>query len=370
MKSEAVQMLSSAALFSSAFLIPLILVDEWGVPESAVGLVVAAYAAAVLASSWAFGRLADVRGRRRVLQFGLLACVVASALQFFARTPEALTAVRIVMGICAGTFPSALMAYVYESRGHVGKLTSFGAAGWVVGTLFGGYVAVYSLFAPFLLSTALFSMAFAISLVLKFPKEMRVRVPIFPVNVIKRNAATYIPVLIRHSGANMVWVIYAIFLSGINPDPMWIGMVYVINSGTQFVLMQLLDPYGGRRLLAIGLALSALTFLLFTRATSEWHVMAAQVVLAASWSCTYVGAMKCILQGGVERSTSSGLMDSTLSLSAIIGSITGGVIASMFGHVATMFAAMLMSLAALAIFGALVINRASGVSIPSSGRAS
>jgi MFS family permease len=357
-KAGTVQMFASAALFSSIFFMPLVLKDAMGVDEAGIGLIVAAYGVSIFFSSWLFGRFADVRGRQRIMQLGLLACAGASALQFFARTPESLTAVRVAMGLVAGTFPSALMAYAYESTGKAGKFASFGAMGWVVGTFLAGAVAVYGLYAPFLLSSALFVAAFAVSLTLPFPKVALLKVPLFPVEIIKRNAAAYMAVLLRHTGANMIWVVYPIFLARINPDPLWIGIVYAVNAGTQFFVMQLIDRYEGRGLLATGLGLSALTFYLFTISTVEWAVMATQLFLGASWACTYVGALKCILSENAERSTSNGLLDSTLSLSMIIGSAVGGFVAGALGYVATMYIAMAMSLASLGIFALMVNGRA------------
>jgi MFS family permease len=355
-KVGTVQMLSSAALFSSIFFMPLVLKDGMGVDEAGIGLIVAAYGVSIFFSSWLFGRMADVRGRRRLMQLGLLACAGVSALQYFARTPESLTAVRVAMGLVAGTFPSALMAYAYESTGKAGKFASFGAMGWIVGTFLAGAVAVYGLYAPFLLSSALFVAAFAVSLALPFPKEVHLKVPFFPVDVIRRNAPAYAAVLMRHTGANMIWVVYPIFLARINPDPFWIGLVYAVNSGTQFVIMQLIDRYEGKSLLAAGLGISALTFYLFTISTSEWQIFIDQIFLGASWACTYVGALKCILARNAERSTSSGLLDSTLSLSMIVGSIVGGVVAGLFGYTATMYIAMAMSISSLALFG-FMVNR-------------
>jgi MFS family permease len=339
-----------------------LLKNELGVDEAGVGLIVAAYAVAFFFSSWLFGRLADVRGRRRVMQAGLLACVIVSSMQYFTRTPGSITMARVAMGFAAGTFPSALMAYAYESTGKAGKFASFGAMGWVMGTFLAGVFALHSLYSPFLLSTALFGLAFAVSLALPFPKDVQLKVPFFPVDVIRRNAPSYVAVLMRHAGANMVWVVYPIFLASINPDPLWIGLVYAVNATTQFVIMQFIDRYDGRRLLAVGLVLSALTFYLFTVSKTEWMVFVDQLFLGASWACTYVGALKCILASNVERSTSSGLLDSTLSLSMISGSMAGGVVAGALGYEATMYIAMAMSLASLGVFAALSFRdaRASG----------
>ena len=358
MKPESVQMLSSASLFASAFLIPLIMQREFGVNEAEIGVVVAAYAAALFLSSMAFGRLADVRGRRKILQVGLLVCTLTSAVQFFAYDSASLLVVRVIMGFAAGTFPASLMAYAYESHGKAGKFASYGALGWGVGTMLAGVFAAYSLFAPFLVSTALFGIAFAISLTLPFPKQTLLKIPLFPINVIKRNGASYAGMLLRHTGACMIWVIYPIFLSRINDSAIWIGIVYAINAGTQFVVMQLLDKYDGRKLFVAGLLLSALTFFMFIISDNEWMIMADQVVLGCSWACTYVGALKIILAKGAERSTSSGLLDSTLSLSTIIGSLAGGLVAMAFGEYMTMWVAAGLSLAGLVIFLAMSNGRA------------
>ena len=369
MKSEAIQTLASASLFASIFLIPLMMRDKFGSGEAEIGLVVAAYYASLFFSSMAFGRLADVRGRRRILQAGLLVCIFASAVQYFADSSASLLAVRVLMGLAAGTFPSAIMAYAYESHGKAGRFAAYGALGWGIGTLLAGFVAVYSLMAPFLVSTALFAVAFVISLFLPFPRQKLLEVPVFPVNVIRRNAASYTAMLLRHTGANMIWVIYPIFLARINSDPVWIGVVYAVNAGTQFVVMQFLDRYDGRKLLASGLVVSALTFFLFTVSENEWMVIIDQLFLGCSWALMYVGALRCVLGKGEERSTSSGLLDSTISLSAIFGSLAGGFIAAAFNEMATMYAAIAMSLVGFVIFLAMSNGR-SKASAQTQGRAS
>ncbi|MEW5936899.1 MAG: MFS transporter [Candidatus Thermoplasmatota archaeon] len=347
MRSEAVQFLSSSAVFASVLLVPILL-SEMGFDAAAIGLVVSAYAASVFVSSYLFGRLADEYGRRVVLRAGLLTCAVVSALHYFAAEPLTFLAMRIAMGASAGIFPAALLAYAYEQNNKIGKFVSYGSLGWGAGTLLAGAAGLWSLFLPFLVSAGFYLSAFLISLALPFPKEGRVHLPLFPKAVILRNAHAYGAMLIRHTGANMVWVIYPLFLTDLGATPLWIGGIYAVNSITQFSVMQVIDRFDGQNLLRAGMLLSAVTFLLFSQATELWMIPPIQIILAISWSCMYVGALKCIMRDDAERATGTGVLGSVTSISAILGSIAGGAIASAFGDVATMYAALCMALAALA----------------------
>jgi MFS family permease len=72
--------------------------------------------------------------------------------------------------------------------------------------------------------------------------------------------------------------------------------------------------------------MSFITFISFTLAQNFWHMFPTQIMLGASWATIYVGSLKFIMERNVERGTSTGLLNSVLSISAIIGPILGGVI--------------------------------------------
>jgi MFS family permease len=355
MKAELIAFFAHAGLFSSILFVPLF-ANELGASPTMIGLIVAAYSASVFLSSYVFGRLADVHGRRLFLRAGLLLSGLAFVVQFFAFDPVSLLLVRVLVGFCAGIFPAALLAYAYESNLKINRFLSFGSAGWGFGTIIGGVVATYfTLKSPFIVSAILFFCTFAISLKIKFTKDVRLTVPFFPKAVIKKNLAVYLAVLVRHTGACAIWVIFPIFINDMIADSndrfFWIGVVYAINSFTQFLVMLKLK---GRStaLIQWGLALSILTFLSFTFCDNIWVLMPTQVFLGCSWALLYVGSVRFIMARNVERATATGMLDSTTSMSAILGSLIGGFAVDLTGgnYLAPMYLAAVMGLIALVLF--------------------
>ena len=335
MKAESINMLSNAAIFSSLLLISL-LAEELGASATEIGLIVASYSLASFASSYIFGRLADIHGRRLFLISGLIISAIASIAQFFAQDTLTLLIARVFMGFASGIFPAALLAYAYESRRPMNKFLAWGSGGWGLGTVLAGIVATFmSIRAPFILSAILMALAIPIALKMPFRKDVKMSVPLFPVKVIKRNISIYLPVLIRHTGASAIWVMYPIFIRGLDGAGtalfFWVGVMYGINSFTQFIVMGQLKRKSSI-LLPWGLALSVITFVSFTFCHSIWTLMPTQVILAVAWALIYVGSIKFIMKHNKERATATGALNSILQMSAILGAIIGGLIIDWTGN--------------------------------------
>ena len=361
MKPESVQLLSSAGMFGPAIMVPVILKQQLYANESEIGLIAGAFAAAGFISSYIFGRASDIRGRRGILIGGLLLSAFATLLQIASLFTNDLTVfalVRILIGFSSGVFPAALLAYAYDNTsGKMGKFSAWGAAGWGVGNL--GLGMLFWFYEPnsdlyYKLSYTLCAFAillsFFIALRLPFTREVKMAVPLFPKELIKRNAAVYSAMLIRHTGANMIWVTYPLFLVSIDADLGWIGVIYAVNAFGQFFVMSVLDKYDPSLLIAVGLASSAVTFYTFLMVGSFWEIIPAQLLLAAAWGCLYVGSLRYVMDKNKEKATASGVLSSTMSISGIIGPIIGGVAVTAFEFKGTIFIAMAMSVIALAIF--------------------
>ena len=114
--------------------------------------------------------------------------------------------------------------------------------------------------------------------------------------------------------------------------------------------MMFLDRYDPSLLVTVGLVSSALTFFTFTLAGSYWEIIPSQVLLAAAWSCLYVGSLRYLMDRNKEKATVTGLLSSTLSISGVIGPVLGGVAATVFGFKGTIAIASGMSVVALIIF--------------------
>lgn len=354
MKAKAIQLLSNAGLFGPAVIVPAILADRLGASLDLIGLIAGAFAAASFASSYMFGRGADVYGRKAILLVGLFMSGLATVLQAISLHMGGLpffAGARILIGFASGIFPAALMSYAYhESRGgKMGTFSAFGAGGWGVGNLIVGlYGLQYE--QAYIFCCAILFVSFAVALMLPFANEQRMSVPLFPKALIKRNAPVYTAMLIRHTGANMIWVTYPLFLLHIGASPEMVGVIYAINSFGQFTFMILLNRFDPTVLVVVGLASSAATFYTFTLVGSYWEIIPSQILLAAAYSTLYVGSLRYVMDRNEEKATSSGLLSSTMSISGIIGPILGGIATTAFNFKGTIMIATLMTIVALAMF--------------------
>ncbi len=347
MKARAINLLANAAVFASLVFIPN-LANDIGATSTQIGLIVGGYAAANLFSYWLFGRASDVLGRRRVLQFGLFISVLSLAFQVFAeRSPLVLGIIRILVGLSVGSFPAAIIAYAYEEGDKMGKFSSFGALGWGIGVFLAGLFTVF--WGKFLVSSALMAMAFAISLTIKKDISKRMKVPLVPLELLKKNLKVYLVILIRHTGASMIWVFFPIYLEVLGASHFLIGITYAVNALGQFIFMPFADRFKSGKLIVAGLVASVLTFASFAIVTDPYQIIPTQIVLALSWSLTYVGGLKDVTESNVERGTASGLLWAAIAGASIIGPLLGGFAADLFGYRYTILLA-----AAISFLGILV----------------
>lgn len=384
MKSYAIQFLYSAALSAAAIFTP-IYAQQLGASDLVIGYIGMVYGVSIFASGIVFGRGADVKGRRRFMVIGLAAGSLLACLQLFARDPYTLMATRFALGFAAGMFPPALVAYAHDEGKEMGKFASWGSLGFGTGNLLISFCALASwLFGTLLLfervyftSAVLLAVAFGVAVLLPTVKREKVEVPALPLAVIRRNRDVYLSFLIRHTGANAVWIIFPLFVLELSPrladggpDYTWLGIIYAANSLSQGIIMQFLDPFDGRKLVVAGEAFTILTFIGFYFSQNHIHLLLWSFVLALSWSCLYVGSLKTILARSPEKATASGLLTSTTSLSGVIGPLLGGFVANYFGgYRSTILVAAVMTLLALVVFKVLTeaVERQYGPSAPANG---
>lgn len=315
-----------------------------------IGLVVTGYATALFLAAVLIGRAADIRGRRVYLRIGFALATLGIFLQVVASTPLLLLLVRILLGSAAGVISSVLVAYfMYETKGKVGVFSSFGALGWGFGSVLAGIVG--DPIVIFLYSSGLMLIATVAIFTLPRTEETKHSVPLFPKRVFKENAAVYISVLVRHIGANFIWVTYPLFLMDIlGADYFWVGIIYGVNAVSQFFVMMSIDRFNSTGLVRFGLGLSAVTFFLFSLTQNFWQIIPLQIVLAISWSALYVGSLKYVCERSPEKATSMGWLQGVISIAGIIGPLLGGTLDLLIGYRLTILIAMGLSLAGLAIF--------------------
>jgi len=338
-------MLTNMAIETSVIFLPL-LAQEMGASELLVGVIGGAYGVAFLLSSLAFSRQADVRGRLPFVRAGLGLGTLAFAAQTLVADPLSLMAARALVGLCLGISSAALLAYNYQIGASTGRFASLGSLGWFLAAVVAFFVHSYD--GLFLLSSACCAAALCITLLLK-ESTSRYAVTATTLQVVRRNFRLYGSFFLRHLGANMVWVVFPLFLAGLGASKAWIAILSGINTGGQFLAMMFAEKLRESRLFPLGLLLSVLVFLAYSQATSYFQVLPVQALLAVAWSCLYVGALLLLLKKNEERATSVGFLFSVISLTAAVGPFLGGLVAQFWGYPALMYIAAGLSLAGLAV---------------------
>jgi len=352
LKIETIQIMSAAAMLSAFTYVPILARESLGISEILITVMVAGFATSSFLSTFIFGRLGDVYDRRLVIRLGLLLTTISLGLLLLSTSFETLLSVRLLNGFCAGMYPGALTAYAFEADMKMGRFATWGAAGWGFGTLFAGYAAGFNIYYAFLVSSIFLLIGFGSALTLPSAKQVSMKVPVFPVETFKRNASVYLAVLIRHSSAFAIWTLWPLFLYDIGGDPFMIAVVQATNAIAQVVFMvSITDRLESRKLVAIGLVTSAITFTWFPFATNIIEILPSQILLGLAWATMYVGALKFVTENNEERSTASGLLQSILSLSGVIGPVLAAVIFTIWpGYAPIMFFATAMSLLSYGLF--------------------
>lgn len=352
MRPRHISFLTNAAASASGLFIPIYARALGASPEQ-LGFIVASYNAFILFSNLVFGRAADVQGARKVLRLGLLLSAVAAFTQPLAFDAVTLILSRAFLGFCIGMYPAALLAYAKTADKLMGKFASYGSLGWALGNLLAGVVsqAYPGLFwQVFAISSGVWFLAFLGAATAPLEGSGNFHVPFFPRNVIRRNIPVYLMIFIRHTGANMVWVIFPVFLQEVRRfDDLQIGIIYAFNPFVQFAVMQRIDRYRSTPLVIAGLVGSILTFLVFVVAADFLSMLLAQILLGFSWATLYVGSLKFITETNSEMGTAGGLFNSVLSFAAILGPLAGGFLAAL-DFTFPMYAAALLSATALGVY--------------------
>ncbi|MEO0079574.1 MAG: MFS transporter [candidate division WOR-3 bacterium] len=329
-----IQVLANTGLMAAVVYLPL-LARGLGANHSQVGLLVATYQAALLVSNMLFGRWADFGDRKRFVVVGLFASALALAAHTLVRNLSGLFLVRALAGFCAGIFPAALIAYFYQYNNRLGRFSGFGSLGWGFGAVIAGAVSAAWVFpvSAFALLVTLFT-----AILLLRSQQANISQPFFDSRVIRRNWKLYLSFLLRHLGAFSIWTIFPLYLADIGASRLWVGLVFALNPFGQFLFMNLLERFREKLLINAGFVLSVLVFVAFGIARDFRQAVPIQIALALSWSCLYLGSLKQLLRCNPERSTAAGVLNSILSLAAVMGALLEGITGA-FGYRTIMFVA-------------------------------
>ncbi len=327
--------LHSASWILASIFVPLI-ASQYTDNLFVISMIAALYNGMVFFSATIFGRLGDTLSRRKVVMAGFLISGIVFFLHIFVPDLKTLFIVRGMAGIGVGMIPGSLAALVWS--GSVALFTAFGSLGFALASIIAGFLRHHTLIFA---CAALFCAAgFALAARIK-ETPVKLKVPLFPYLIIRKNIGIYLPYLIRHSAATAIWAIFPIYLAGLGANRLAIGIIYGLNPVMQFVFMLLLDRYKSERLINIGLIATSLTFFGYLLSPNWPTILIFQVVLGFSWANLYLGSLKYLLENNEEQATATGLLSSVLGLSGLVGPLVGGVVVLLGTRILFIFSTLL-----------------------------
>ncbi|MFN4336625.1 MAG: MFS transporter [Candidatus Nitrosocaldus sp.] len=346
-KLKALNLFENSSLAASALFIPILANTLTG-SYMLVGIIAAGYGVTQALSYAYFGRLADKDGRMvRFVRLGFLASSSAFFAHVLAYDGLTLMLVRLMAGVATGMYAGAMLALSHE-KGNNGKLAgivSFGSLGWLLGSIVSSAIqqltSSYAL--VFILSGSIFFAGFIASLGLKVRSDIsrskNNAIDTSLLHVVRKNCRVYTSFMLRHVGAAATWSIFPIFLNQeLRLNGLELGSLYAINALIQFLFMNTVmkrvrSDANIHRLIQIGALLSSLVFLAYYTSSTYMYIIPAQILLGISWSMIYLGSLYVLLNrsNDKEKASSTALLESSMSISIIIGSIIGGLVAEFAG---------------------------------------
>ncbi|MCS7141770.1 MAG: MFS transporter [Candidatus Nitrosocaldus sp.] len=367
---KALNLFENSSLGASALFVP-ILANALTGSYMLVGVIAAGYGVAQALSYAYFGRLADRYGKMgRFVRFGFLASSIAFFAHVLAYDGLTLMLVRLAAGVATGVYAGAMIALSHDrtNNGKLAGIVSFGSLGWLVGTIGAGVMQqlTSSYTFVFLLAGSIFLAGFMVSLGLnrveagKKGKDGTSHANASStslLHVARKNGRVYASFMLRHVGAAATWSIFPIFLNQeLRLNGIELGSVYALNALTQFVFMNTVMKRIGSSVdmnlfIQAGVLLSSVVFLAYYASSTYVHIIPAQILLGIAWSMLYLGSLYILLNRSSdgERASSTALLESAMSISIIIGSLVGGVMAELAGLRAVMLLSSLLCLASFLV---------------------
>ena len=140
-----------------------------------------------------------------------------------------------------------------------------------------------------------------------------------------------------------MWTILPIMLmEKLGAELYEISIVYVANTMTAFVLMNLMASkikMSNVSKFKIGIGLTTFVFVGLALITEWWMAMPFMALVGGTWAFLFLGGNFHLMENN-PRSTSTGIFSSTLSIATVVGPVTAGAIALVFGYVEVMYFAI------------------------------
>ena len=241
------------------------------------GLIIALFTLTAGLSRPFSGKLTDTIGRKPVLIFGAIVCVVAGLFYPILTSVSGFLFLRLLHGFSTGFSPTAIAAYVSdiipkhrlgEAMGIQGLCFSTGLA---LGPALGSYIKLYSDYNVLFYSSSLMALL-SIVLVLKV-KETLVKKQQFKLQTLRMSKSDIIAKEALPA-AFITFITYLGFGVILTLIPDWSDHLRIINKGTFFIAFtiasvfvriiagKISDIYGRKIVISIGLALLILALLL------------------------------------------------------------------------------------------------------------
>lgn len=317
-----------------------------------VGLTIASFFLAQILSSMYFGRISDVRGKRLIfIRIGFIGCAAMFGMHYIADNTFYLLLVRLGAGVTSGMMVPAMLAYTYESgkdKSKVASIISFHALGWLAGIVAAGIANNEKTI--FLISAGLFLVGLAFTA--RLPSYSIVSETGATRHVIAKNKFLFLSLLLRHIGATSVWTILPLVLTQTLSAKLYeVSIVYVANTAAAFILMNMM----GTKIMTknvtkfkIGVGLTTFVFAGMAVMTEWWMAIPSMALVGVTWAFLYIGGSIHLMENN-PKSTSTGVFNSTIAISNVIGPVTAGTIAFYYNYVSVMYFAVAICIVAFAV---------------------
>ncbi len=319
-----------------------------------IGIIVASFSLAQIVSEVYFGRLSDRYGKRLLfIRIGFTSCAIVFALHYFADDAVLLLVARIAGGITTGLMIPAMLAYSYEAgqnKKKVASVVSFHALGWLAGIAAAGIANDTNII--FLISAGFFVIGLLCSARLSDTNAQKVTASGTIKHIILDNKFLFLALLFRHIGAVSVWTILPLVLLDKMGAEIWqISVIYVANTLTAFVVMNLMAVrinISNVTKFKIGIGITTFVFVGLSMINQWWETMPFMALVGFSWAFLYIGGSFHLMENN-PKSTSTGIFSSTISIATVIGPISAGTIALVYGYTAVMYWAIAVIIVAFVL---------------------
>jgi DHA1 family tetracycline resistance protein-like MFS transporter len=308
------------------------------------GALAAAYSLMQFLFAPLLGALSDRYGRRPVLLLALAGMAINYLLLAYAPTLPLFAVGRLIAGAFGATFTAAA-AYLADitppekraqSFGYIGAAFGFG---FITGPALGGVLGEIDLRLPFLVAACLSFADFAFTYFAlpeslkrenRKPFDWRRANPVGAARALGRHgsvlglAAIFVLATFANRVAEMTWVLFTEYRFGWGPietglSLAMVGLTFIVGQGG--VVRVVVPRIGEQRAVLFGLAVSAVTCVLYGTVPQGWMVFPVMALAVFGWTIGQP-AVQALMSRAVpadEQGLLQGALASMLNLTSIVG---------------------------------------------------